>query len=381
MNMNTILYIASQRLPTEKAYGIQITKMCEAFADQGVRVKLLLPTRRNPIAEDLFSYYQIKKNFLVKKLWSPDFYLPGRLDRIAVLTKNTISAMVLVIYALLKGADIIYSRDELPLYFISFFKKNLIFEAHKFSLRRLGCYQRFKKTDMKVIAISNGIRDEFIRFGYKPERVIVAHDGVDLKQFSVSTTKAECRKTLALPQDKILVLYTGHLYEWKGAHVLAEAAKNLDKQYVVVFVGGTEKDVARYKKIYGGYDNLMFLGQRPHGEIPLYLKAADLVVLPNSGKEEISRIYTSPLKMFEYMASGTPIVASSLSSIREILNDTNSFLVEPDDPKSLADATQKIMSNQELSGNISEKALKDVENYTWEKRAENIINFINHDKR
>ena len=66
-------------------------------------------------------------------------------------------------------------------------------------------------------------------------------------------------------------------------------------------------------------------------------KAVDILVLPNSGKTEISRIRTSPMKMFEYMASKRPIIASNLSSLREILNKDNSILVSPDSPRDIFD--------------------------------------------
>ena len=79
-----------------------------------------------------------------------------------------------------------------------------------------------------------------------------------------------------------------------------------------------------------GSENILVLGHKPHKTMPVFLKAADVLVLPNSAKEEISRSYTSPLKLFEYMASGRPIVASDLPSIREVLNENNSLLVSPD---------------------------------------------------
>lgn len=118
------------------------------------------------------------------------------------------------------------------------------------------------------------------------------------------------------------------------------------------------------------------VGHRPHQEIPYWLKAADVLVLPNSAKEKISRFYTSPLKLFEYMASGTPIVASDLPSIREVLNEKNAVLVKPDSPEFLTAGIMKVLENPYLSDKISKQAFQDVQNYTWEKRAEKILRFI-----
>ena len=88
------------------------------------------------------------------------------------------------------------------------------------------------------------------------------------------------------------------------------------------------------------------------------------------------RLYMSPLKMFEYMASGVPIVSSELPSIREVLNETNAVLVKADSAKSLAEGMKQILLNDDLSVNISDNALKDAQEYTWHNRVNNILKFI-----
>jgi len=119
----------------------------------------------------------------------------------------------------------------------------------------------------------------------------------------------------------------------------------------------------------------LLITQKPNKEIPFYLKAADVLVLPNKKGEDISEKYTSPLKMFEYMASKRPIVASDLPSIREILNDHNSIIMEPNDPQKLAEGIKEAL-NQDLSQKISQQAFSDVQSYTWEKRTKKILEFI-----
>lgn len=374
--MKSLLYLANVRLPTEKAYGIQITHMCEAFAEQGIHVKLIMPTRRNPISEDLFSYYPVKKNFQMLKLWSPDFYLPGALDRIAVAVKDAISATRLAFFAAFQREAVVYSRDELPLYLLSFIRGNLVFEAHRYSSRRVWFYRRFKKAGVKVAVISFGIRDRFLWLGYAEEQILLAPDGADLAQFDIRRTKEECRMALSLPHNKVLVLYTGHLYSWKGVGVLAEASKQLDQRYRVVVVGGTEHETARYKHIYADCRNIMFLGWKPYRLMPLYLRAADMLVLPNSGKEDISRIFTSPLKMFEYMASGNPIIASDLPSIREVLSDETAFFVPPDNPSILAQIIYTVAANIPESDKRARQARIKVAEYSWSSRARRVLRFI-----
>ena len=378
-----LLYIANQRLPTEKAYGVQIAKMCEAFASERLDVKLAYPFRDNHIEDDLISYYSVKSSFKVKRIWAPDFYFPGRLDKIAVNIKEVISALLLCFYALTCEVDIIYSRDEWPLYFLSFFKKNLFFEAHKFSDARKLFYKRFKKVGIKTIVISGGLKDDFLKFGFTSDSLLLAPDGVDLEEFNIDISKKEARVRMDLPLDRKIVMYTGHLFEWKGADILLQAAKTYNLQPTTynplfVFVGGMPADIENFRKKAEKLmlNNVLILGHKPHKEIPFFLKAADILVLPNSAKEEISRSYTSPLKLFEYMAVNRPIVASNLPSIQEVLDHDNSILVKSDSPEDLVNGIEIILNKPDASSVIAQKALEDVKNYTWQKRAESILKFI-----
>ncbi len=380
-----LIYIANLRLPTEKAYGIQIAKMCEAFASQDTDIILVYPFRKNQIEYDIFSYYSLNRNFKTKKIWAPDFYWPGKLDKVAVNIKSFISAIFVSFYAITQKADIIYSRDEWPLYFLSFFKKNLVYEAHRFSNSRRLFYRRFKNKKLKVVTITHYLKNDFVDFGFNPENILVAPDGVDLEEFDIDISKGDARNRVGLPLDKKIVMYTGHLFEWKGADVLLETAHSFqfpvssfqkEKDILFVFVGGTEYDIKKFKEKAEGLRNVLILGHKPHKDIPFYLKAADVLILPNSAKEEISRSYTSPLKLFEYMASKKPIVASDLPSLQEVLNESNAVLVKPDDPEKLTDGIRKILNDSDLGNRISDKAFSDVKNYTWVKRARGILNFI-----
>lgn len=364
-----ILYLSSQRLPTEKAYGIQIIKMCEAFSRLDNRLTLLFPNRKNLIKEDLRYYYGISNTFDIVSLKSLDFYWPGPLDKLAFFIKQAISAIKLSRYALKNNFDLIYSRDELPLYFLSFFNIKLVFEAHKFSNRRKIFYNRIKNKKYKIITISSSLKDSFVDFGFDPENIFVAHDGVDLDLFNIEISKEEAREKLNLPKDKRIAMYTGHLFKWKGAHLLPPAADILP-DYLFVVIGGTDADIHNYKNLYGNTKNLLILGRKRYKDIPLYLKSADVLVAPNLDNEDLSD-YTSPLKIFEYMSSKRPIVASNIKPIREVLNHRNSVLVKPDS-KALALGIEEAFSNKEIAG----KAFIDSKIYQWKNRAENILNFI-----
>ena len=375
--MRKLLYLSNLRLPTEKAYGIQITKMCEAFAEAGVIVELVYPYRKNPIKANVFDYYSVKSIFKAVKLPALDLHFFGALDKTVVGLKSFISAVVLFFYALFRRLDIIYSRDELILFLISFLKKRLVFEAHRFSPKRKFFYGRFKNLGIKIVVISEAIKKEFLKFGFNEKNVLIAHDGVDLKEFDLPVSKEEAREKVGLSTEKKIIMYTGHLFEWKGAQTLLQTARKLQTQDVIfVFVGGMEYDIEKFKEKAKGLSNVLIVGYKPHKEIPFYLKAADIVVLPNSAEEDISSKYTSPLKLFEYMASGRPIVASDLPSVREILKDSNAILVKPDNLESLAEGVERVLNDKILADNISYAAFEKVKNYTWQKRAKAIVEFL-----
>ena len=80
--------------------------------------------------------------------------------------------------------------------------------------------------------------------------------------------------------------------------------------------------------------------------------------------------------MFEYMAGKRPIIATDLPSVREVLNENNAILVKPDDPEGLARGIKEALDDKELTKEIADQAFQDVEEYTWKRRVERIIEFI-----
>ncbi|OQA39080.1 MAG: D-inositol 3-phosphate glycosyltransferase [Parcubacteria group bacterium ADurb.Bin316] len=366
-----LYYIVNARIPTEKAHGVQIMKVCEAFAEAGLDIELVVPNRINHLEDDPFDFYNVKRSFKINKLFTVDLIKFGR---IGFLIENSLFSFSAFIYLFLKTDSIFYTRDEISAFFLSLISKKVFWEAHE------GRFNFLVKKNIKrnggIIVISDNLKKFLVEKGADERKIFVARDGVDLKQFIIKESSEECRLKLNLPQDKKIVLYTGHLYKWKGVDILAEAAQYLDNNFLVLFVGGLEQDIKRFKEKYSVNNNINFIGWKTYDLMPYYMKAADVLVLPNSAEEEISRLYTSPMKLFEYMASGRPIVASDLPSIREILNERNAVLVESDQPSKLASGIKKVIEDPNLAMKISQQALSDVAQYSWKNRAENILHSI-----
>lgn len=373
-----LIYIANIRFPTEKAHGYQISKMCEAFAELGLTVELVVPTRRNDLfSEDFFLFYRLKRNFKIFQIDCIDFIsLMG--GTVGYWLQSLFFLFKVVFYKIDKG-DIVYTRNPEIAWLFSLRDNKVVYEAHAWPVSKEILYKYLLHRTKHIITITNGIKDLFQKSGFNQRRILNMSDGVDLKQFDISISKQEAREKLNLPLDKKIVVYTGHLYGWKGADILTEAAAMISENILVYLVGGTHHEISIFKKKYATA-NLNIVGFRPHAEMPIWLKAADVLVLPNKGGEKISEIYTSPLKLFEYMASKRPIIASDLPALREILNEDNSLLITPGDPQALADGIKQMLVDEKFGLKLSESAYSDVQERSWIKRAQQILHFISESK-
>jgi len=391
-----LLYIANARIPTEKAHGLQIMKMCSEFA-QKLSVELVVPqrfqTKFMKQVPDAYEYYAVEKTFPIRRLFSLNLtppldsrlsYRTQSIQRLTYWPQSICFGLASTVYSLTRPAKLVYSRDFLAclcLFLTRFLhRKRIFFEAHDFPLTSAGHKLRcwlLRHID-GVIVISRKLGELYQSQDIRPEKILVAADGVDLKPFTENLKKETSRAELGLPSKRKIACYTGHLYRWKGATVLAQAMKRLDGECLLYVVGGTPSDIKEFREFISNNQirNIVVVGYVPPTMIPKYLTAADVLVLPNTSHEAISRLYTSPLKLFEYMAARRPIVASGLPSIREVLNEENAVLVEPGDEAALADGIRKALENQAMSQKLAENAFRDVQLYTWERRVDKILEFI-----
>ncbi|MDE2079445.1 MAG: glycosyltransferase family 4 protein [Patescibacteria group bacterium] len=359
-----LLYIANIRMPTEKAHGVQIMKMCEAFAALGHEVELVVTDRKTPITEDPFAYYGVQKTFTITRLHAPDTV---RFGSWGFLFESWMFARTAARYISRVKPDMVYGRDERVLAEIARVKIPFVWETHTGARNRAA--RRVLKRAKHVVAISQGLKDFYVAHGAKAERICVAHDGVDLAAFAHTESKDGARKRLGLPLDAKVAMYIGRLDGWKGIDTLLEASKLLSDAFLLAVIGG---EPAQVEALSARYPAVRFLGYRPYTELPDNQTAADVLVLPNTGTDTVSVHYTSPLKLFSYMASGVPLVASDLLSIREVVDEKSAILVPPDDAGRLAEGIQNAYGRNDLA----QSARSLVEKYTWSARAAAIIECI-----
>ncbi|MDP3935128.1 MAG: glycosyltransferase [Candidatus Giovannonibacteria bacterium] len=381
--MKKLIYIANARIPTEKAHGIQIMKMCEAFTAQGVNVELVLPRRLNSIKENPFDYYGVRKNFKITKLPTLDFIALG-LGQFGFFAETILFLIASKIYLLFsakggsayggKNYDILYTREE----WAGLFFKDFCMEVHSLPAKPSFLHRKTWRKAKAILVLTSFLKAELIKLGINENKILILPDAVDLAKFDIKISKEEARKKLNLPQDKKIILYTGsfYLYDWKGVDILLKAAEEFGTDFLFLLVGGSEREISNFKSQTSNLKNIKLISHKPYAEIPYYLKSADVLVLPNKKGNAMSEKHTSPLKLFEYMASSRLIIASDLPSLREILTEKEAMFFKPNDPKDLADKIKYILTNQNLANQISQNALQKAQNYTWSNRAYRAIDFL-----
>jgi len=225
-----------------------------------------------------------------------------------------------------------------------------------------------------VVCISNGIRDDLKALGLPEEKLHVLPNAVALSKFNVK------RQTGPGTHN---IVYTGSFLYWKGVDVLVEAFALLLKQVpdARLYLVGDDHEGNRQKletqiKELGIEKSVVMTGYVSQREVVSYLGMADAAVLPNRVTVEGSN-YTSPSKIFEYMAARVPIVASDLPSIREIVGEEVAVLTAPGDAEALCDGLLYLLKNPDIGRDLAEKAYERVKsNYTWDMRARKIMRIV-----
>lgn len=248
------------------------------------------------------------------------------------------------------------------------FESHLLFSPWK---DRLIC----RRSDA-VIALTSLLRDDLASArGCDAGKIAVCPDAVDLNAYAIKISRDQARGKLSLPADRKVAVYAGSFQDWKGTDILIGAAGRLPENYLAVLVGLKSGD-RRNPELSRIPANVRVVERQAASVVALYYAAADVLVLPNKRGNANSERYTSPLKLFEYMAARRPIVASDLPSIREIINESNGILVGPGDPAGLAAGITRAAEDAFLARSLADRAWAAVQDHTWDKRAGKILEFI-----
>ena len=380
-----IVYITNARLPTEKAHGVQIVKMSEAFSGLNNDVTVISPKRvQKEISHktDIFNFYDIENIFEHKLVNFIDPYvyrhlMPKFIYRFFSFIVNLLWGFKSAKLGRKLNGDFYIFRDNTPFSFLFsvLYSKKCVVEFHDIPpltsrlIFKLGLI--FSKKTICFAVTTKLSEDLLKKFGKLKNlhRIHTLHDGVDLKKFT----------NIKGPKNNIPVAtYCGSLSKSKGIDLIIDAAKLLNNVKFII-IGGLKTEVNHYREIAIGLgiNNIKFVGQVSYSNVPKLLNNSDILLLPSTANEIKSKEYTSAMKLFEYLSVGRPIIASNISSNTEILkNEENCLLFEPDNHKSLADKIESLIENKYLIEKISSNSLKLALKYSWEERSKKVINKV-----
>ena len=361
--------------------------MCRAFGSLGHDVTLFVP-RADEFRTDNLARAAIPEFFghslPFDVAFVPKVKLFGRMEVLGSV-RGTLRALKW------HKLDVIYTRNPWSVLFLPRAGVPYVFEAHeehvhtrsplldKF-LRRVIVRNSHQPSCALVVTISEALRQIWQGYGVPQNKLVAAHDGVELELFSNSISKNAAREKLGVHRSSFivhrspLVVYTGALKFDRGIDMMLHAAQQLP-ELDFYFVGGTSQEVAMWESAVGhmGLKNAFFPGGVPHQLIPTWLAAADILLMMWTWQVPTIR-GCSPMKMFEYMAANRLIVGPAFPTIEEVLeNGKDSILFEPDNRDALVTALKAAvdkMNDNTLPAAAHEKVVKD---YTWQARCNKIL--------
>jgi len=368
-----IAYLSSASLPSQRANAIQVMKVCQSLAQLGHEVTLVgAGNAEIPTWDALSDLYGLTAPFQLV------FIKPGLLGRRGF-------AWQAVRHASRLGVDLVITRG-LPAAVVSLLMGlPAILEMHQMPGGAFGplWYRWFIRLGGRklLVPITHALAEALIKTYPRTMEgtpLLVAPSGVDLERYVSLPEPAVARQQLGLP-DNWSAVCTGHLYPGRGMDLVLDLARHLP-QINFIWVGGEEKDVAYWKEKarLAGAANLLLTGFIPNHDLPLYQAAADALLIPykpgftNSGGEDISQV-SSPLKVFEYLASGRPICSSDLPVLREVFNQSNALLLPAGEVDAWERALTHLRVHPQDGKRLSEQAHRDAGQYSWQSRSRMIL--------
>lgn len=375
--LKSLIYLSHGNLPSQWAHSIQIAKMAQALSQKVDDFELVTRGDIWSICKGMDTEFQRWYNLQDRyKL----IRLPVHLQDKSPFPSDSRSELyyrLAAIYGSLRESSLIYTRAW---EFVDLFLKSgkpVLLETHE-PIREDSFFPKYFKDKnlIGVVTISPKLAENYIQLGLDPNKILIAHCAVDINNFLPEQEKELARQKIHLPLDAKIIVYAGHLYDSKGIPTVLNTARMMP-EYTFVLLGGWANDINKVKEDCQKKDlrNVYVIGHLPQSELVSYLYAADILIVPTS-KSWFLAESTSPLKLFEYMAVRKPIVASALPNIMTILRDgENALLAEPDNPLSFQEAIVNLFQNPLLATSIAERAFQEVQNFSWDNRANQVLQF------
>jgi glycosyltransferase involved in cell wall biosynthesis len=383
-----IRYLSVSKIPSTTANSIHVLKMAQALAQHGHTVELVCPRESN--LPHLFSRRQnlaqapeIAGQYGIDPRWAPS---------IDLLHLPAWKPLRMIDYALRAAclglsSRFVFTRHALIGAFCALLRVPTYLELHS---PHLGSVSRFflarackVATLRAVVVISTPLRELLLEahpFPGLKEKILIEPDAVDLTRFESSLPRAEAKIELGFKASDAVLGYAGHLYAGRGIERILDVAETIPTIRVLI-AGGTPTDIERVRGLLEerGIRNVSLLGFLENAKLPRVLAACDFLAMPYQRQVRISSgsldtsAWMSPMKLFEYMAARRVILSSDLPVLREILNEENAVLLDPEDSSAWSRAVERLMKDRSTCAALEERAWLDVQHYDWKKRVARIV--------
>lgn len=361
--MKKLIYLSNGIIPSMSANSVHVMKMCNAFSKN---IETILIGVASESKSDPSDFYGTTNPFALKLIKK----YKGILGSLIYLFR------ILTLVAREKTA-LFYGRHTIALFLLSKMDHRVAYESHQMPQNRFRCFLEAsmfrQKKFLKLVVISQALKKDYMRqfLFLKDEMVVVSHDAADLPMITADKNK----------NKNIVVGYVGHLYAGRGIELILGMAKRRPSLSFEL-VGGQKEDVIYWKDKSVNLPNVVFRGHAQPKDLHSYYARFDIVLAPyqlgvNQGDEKTDTTkWMSPMKIFEYMAFGLPIICSDIPVLREILNKNNAILVSPSNLDAWCTALDQLQ-NPSLRKRLGDNAHETVAtNYTWEIRAKKILNAV-----
>lgn len=369
-------YTLMQPIPSPETETIQVLASVDALAGADVDVELLVPGRYRTLTQRKRSFdaeirriYGLRHGFRIRRIWTVE---PSRLH-----LERPPHALASVL-GLGHRYDMIHTRNFIALEAAIARRVPVVFETYK----RLGHdaprqARRLAKLAatpslLGIIAHSQQAARSLAMAGVPDAKLHVIYNGYDPGMVAPTLARDDARLSLGLDKVRPLAVYAGSLQPKKGVGALLDLAENTP-EIAFVFVGGRDRDLAAFTQALTrrALTNVICPGWRSPAELAPYLRAADVLLIPPTGRPLVAHgITVLPMKTFIYMVSARPILAPALPDISEVLvHDDNAWLVAPDDPHAAATGLRTLVADRDLRERLGVRAREDAAGLTWDARA------------
>lgn len=230
----------------------------------------------------------------------------------------------------------------------------------------------------RLIVVSEELQQYCVQHGVDASRIRVIPNGVDLERFAPQVDGQALRRRHGL-EDSFVVGFVGSFAPWHGMATLERVMEAMGRTvprltFVLVGDGPYKARLAERARRNPQFPRTVFLGQLPHAEIPQAIAAMDCCVLPYEAQDFF---YFSPLKLFEYLAMGKPVIATSLGQMRRVIHDgAQGFLVPPDDVAAWTARLRQLSGDPALRERMGCAARQTAEAWSWQRCAASVSQLL-----